>query len=277
MDKLEIETIYPKDPVIQQYVDYYYILNSKKKHLDISYLAFPHLHQPLIFFEDTEVLIDGIQHHLNFNREAKAFCGVINRFAYPLPVTITGKIRTINIIFKPLGLNSFISKPYAQLIKNVFQKFDQWKLDQKLVEELFTLSKTQLSNKLDELLLANHIPFFNETIFKAIKLMSSVTEDAGLKRIEQLLNVNRKTLFRLFTTHTGVSPTTFRRIMRFRQTLDINNIQDISLTALAYEANFTDQSHFIKEVQKLTGDTPSSFFRTADYVNGSKLLIKTRY
>ena len=275
MCKIELDIVYPIHPLIKQYVDYYYILNPKQKYLANSYIAYPNINQPVIFFDNTEVLVSGNHHHLKCNENTDFYCGVLNRFIKPLQVTITGKIKTVNIIFKSTGLNSFIKAPYIDIIKNVFQNFNGLNTDASFISDLFCLSGRQLAQSLDEMLLNNYQSFVNEHLFNAINLMSCDDSNYyGINEIEHCLKISRKNLYRLFKTHTGISPTSFRRIIRFRELLEKNKSQHLSLTQLAYNASFSDQSHFNKEVQKLTGDKPSTFLKNAAYVNGSKLLIK---
>jgi len=187
---------------------------------------------------------------------------------------ITGNVRTVNIIFKNIGLNAFLKVSYESMIKTTFQKFNGWNTDASFIANLFSLSKDQLVHSLDQLLLDNYMPFVNKNLANAIRLMGDDDSNNEVNDIEYQLGVSRKTLLRIFKTNTGISPTSFRRVVRFRQALEKNKIQSLSLTQLAYIANFTDQSHFIKEVHKLTREKPSSFLKSATYVSGSKLLIK---
>src|SRR5687768_10861452 len=274
MSEIMLDVLHPVHPVIKQHVDYYYILNPKKDYLNNSYTAYPTINQPVVFFEHTDVLVNANHHHLKFNERASGFCGVLNRFTEPLEVTVTGKVRTINIVFKNLGLNAFLKVPYASIIKTIFQKFNAWDTDASFIANLFSLAGSQLVHSLDQMLLNNYTPFVNEHLVNAIDLMRCEDSNYEVQEIEHRLSVSRKTLLRLFKTNTGISPTSFRRIIRFRQALENNKSQPLSLTQLAYVANFADQSHFIKELHKLTRDKPSTFLKSATYVKGSKLLIK---
>jgi AraC-like DNA-binding protein len=274
MHEIIIDTFYPVDPLIKQYVDYYYVLNPAKQVLSNAYTAYPSVNNPVIFFENTKVTAKGQHHHLQFCKDTSYHCGVIDRFIIPVDVTLTGTVKTINIIFKGIGLNAFINKPYAHIIKSIFQPFNNWHVSEDFIAELFTLPGQQLVERLDTLLLNNYKPFTNEPLLAAINLMSNHQRSYEINEIEQALNISRKTLLRLFKINTGISPTAFRRILRFRHALEENRTKDYSLTQLAYEANFTDQSHFIKELRKLTNDKPSAFIKNAAYVNGSKFLIR---
>ena len=75
-------------------------------------------------------------------------------------------------------------------------------------------------------------------------------------------NINEKTFERICFRYTGYSPGTLKRIKRF-QTTSNQLVQDssVNLSSLAYDNNYSDQSHFIKEFQKFSGVPPRTFQR----------------
>lgn len=63
----------------------------------------------------------------------------------------------------------------------------------------------------------------------------------------------------LFLQHTGLTPKLYSQIHRFQKSLQLVTAGDISLTSIAYECGYADQSHFIKEFKTFTGYTPSGY------------------
>ncbi|HEY5825191.1 MAG TPA: AraC family transcriptional regulator, partial [Cyclobacteriaceae bacterium] len=55
------------------------------------------------------------------------------------------------------------------------------------------------------------------------------------------------------------TPKLYGKINRFQHSLGLINQKDTSLTDIAYEAGYFDQSHFIREFKSFTGVTPSSY------------------
>jgi len=87
----------------------------------------------------------------------------------------------------------------------------------------------------------------------------------SLQEIQLAMHVSERTLERLVKEYIGLPPKTFSRIIRFQRSLDImRQIDAKALTSLAYESNYFDQSHFIREFNAFTGTTPSSFLQHAD-------------
>jgi AraC-like DNA-binding protein len=66
-------------------------------------------------------------------------------------------------------------------------------------------------------------------------------------------------LQKLFLQHTGIPPKLFGKINRFQQSLRLMNKKEISLTSIAYDCGYFDQSHFIREFKSFTGLTPSAY------------------
>ena len=60
----------------------------------------------------------------------------------------------------------------------------------------------------------------------------------------------------------GTSPKQFATTVRLRSAID-NYSPGQSLTDMAYEAGYYDQSHFIKDFRRFTGLPPREFFRSA--------------
>jgi AraC-like DNA-binding protein len=86
----------------------------------------------------------------------------------------------------------------------------------------------------------------------------------GMVEIEELSSLaclSRKQFERIFLEYIGISPKQYLKIIRFQSSIFLKSKnEDISLTELAYESGYYDQSHFINEYRKMTGITPKQFF-----------------
>lgn len=74
----------------------------------------------------------------------------------------------------------------------------------------------------------------------------------------------RRQFERRFKRCTGFSPALFQRVLRFQRTyrlLESGNAQ--SLTEVALEAGYFDQSHFIRDFKRFGGMDPKQYFRQA--------------
>ena len=164
---------------------------------------------------------------------------------------------------------------FEETAPDLFQSITEWKQYQNLLEPLLNeKNKIKLRLLLDTFLLSVYHPVDNPVVEKAVQLMCDPEKHCELKEVQKIISVSRKTLFRLFKKHTGVSPTAFRRIARFRKALALQKKNDENLTQLAYEAHFSDQAHFTNDIKKITGGGPKKLFKEMVYISDSPFLIK---
>jgi AraC-like DNA-binding protein len=73
---------------------------------------------------------------------------------------------------------------------------------------------------------------------------------------------HQKKLERLCRKHLGCSAATFRRIARFRHSINLQlpESKTLNLTDTSYRSNFSDQSHLGKEFRRLSAMSPKEFF-----------------
>jgi AraC-like DNA-binding protein len=72
-------------------------------------------------------------------------------------------------------------------------------------------------------------------------------------------NITPRYLQKLFLQYTGIPPKLYGKINRFQQSLRLISNKENSLTSIAYDCGYFDQSHFIREFKSFTGLTPSAY------------------
>ncbi|MBI5591052.1 MAG: helix-turn-helix transcriptional regulator [Deltaproteobacteria bacterium] len=73
------------------------------------------------------------------------------------------------------------------------------------------------------------------------------------------VGTSMRTLERTFLRDLGISPKMFIRLVRFQNTVEkLKNGRYPTLTNVAYNCGYADQSHFIKDFQELAGRLPSA-------------------
>ena len=76
---------------------------------------------------------------------------------------------------------------------------------------------------------------------------------------------SQKHLIHQFKRYFGLTPKVFHRIFRFNEILkQIRDKQQLKWVDIAYEFNYSDQSHFIKEFKEFSGFNPQEFIN-ADF------------
>jgi AraC-like DNA-binding protein len=90
------------------------------------------------------------------------------------------------------------------------------------------------------------------------ELQSDILSD-NIKTIASRYAMSPRYLQRLFLQYTGVTPKLYHKINRFQLSLKLVTKKDTSLTSIAYDCGYFDQSHFIREFKSFTGVTPSAY------------------
>lgn len=83
----------------------------------------------------------------------------------------------------------------------------------------------------------------------------------SIDELSKQTNINRRQLERKFSSTIGLSPKQLSKTIRLQATLKILlNKNFTSLTALAYQHEYYDLAHFIKDFKEQTGLTPKEFY-----------------
>ena len=114
-----------------------------------------------------------------------------------------GAFQKIGIVFYPLGVNHFIKKPLNEIMSETCTRID---LDETFTEALQNINKTddleKHANILENALLQLYTPFNEEILSNSIKEIILSNGTIKITELEELLQINRKTLLRLFKKHT---------------------------------------------------------------------------
>lgn len=82
-------------------------------------------------------------------------------------------------------------------------------------------------------------------------------------------SITPRYLQKIFVKHTGVTPKLYNKINRFQLSLKYLSAENSSLTSVAYDCGYFDQSHFIREFKSFTGITPSAYSPAASPINAA--------
>lgn len=104
-----------------------------------------------------------------------------------------------------------------------------------------------------------------ETIDKIVQstvdILLQVNGQISVHELSMQTNINRRQLERRFSSAIGMSPKQLSKTIRLQSTLKhLLHKEYINLTALAHDAEYYDQAHFIKDFKEFTGLTPKEFY-----------------
>lgn len=176
----------------------------------------------------------------------------------------TGDVDTFAVCFYPYGFASFVCTPLEELvdietpIENMFGEIPARALEQKIIQatntqERIKIVETFLLDKLNE----------NTTVENLVKTMvDALIATNGNSSINKILKGDlskRRQIERNFKKQIGISPKQLGKVLRLQAALKMILDEKESLTHIAYENNYFDQAHFIKDFREFVGTTPKEF------------------
>lgn len=174
----------------------------------------------------------------------------------------------VMIIFQPIGFKMFF--PYsmedftnknvsidlldnAQLVEleeKINGAYDNW--------QCINLIESYLLNKL-----CNNISYNADRIKAVIESINSGEWD--MSALAQTACLGYKQFKRVFVEYTGLNPKVFIQIARFRKAFNILQLTPhVSINKLAYDCEYYDKSHLIKEFRAFTGHAPKELLNICD-------------
>ncbi len=101
----------------------------------------------------------------------------------------------------------------------------------------------------------------DQIVKSTIETILTANGQLSINELSKQKNINRRQLTRKFSSAIGLSPKQLSKTIRLQATLKtLMSKNDKSLTDLAYENEYFDQAHFIKEFKEFTGLTPKEFY-----------------
>ena len=94
---------------------------------------------------------------------------------------------------------------------------------------------------------------------RLFELLYASNGEMTVAALSEKVSWSSRQINRYFNTQFGLSLNAFCKILRFRACL-----QHIAKGRLFPELNFTDQTHFIKEIKKFSGAVPKDLFKNQD-------------
>jgi AraC-like DNA-binding protein len=248
------ETFNPQNSIVKSFVDYYY-LDIKPDNVTNEFQCFPHFNNTISLYK-SHIRLQNLE--IVFDKDAEPFQIFTPLRKNVLTVKQIGKVHRVVIVFHPLGIQHFFRDlDFSNYITNI-DFFSQEELLQ-----LFSTKETNaLINLIDKFLEKRFIRFYNPKVEKSLQYIFNHYENFSVEEISKKIGISRQHLTRVFKSHLGVSLKKFHEIVVFRKTLDKRLFENSNqnFTEMAYEFNFSDQSHLTKTYKTLTECSPKSFF-----------------
>lgn len=202
---------------------------------------------------------------------------VFGQITKPYFVQPTGYVNTFAIRFYPYGIANFLNKSIHDLadketpLASLFGEHIAEELEHQISEAKTTKSRIKIVENFLLGRLANQ-----STIDKIVKSTTEVlARTKGRASISSILKDDpskRRNLERKFSKQVGISPKQLGKIIRLQAALKMMlDKPGETLTQVAYESEYYDQAHFIKDFKEFTGINPKEYM-TNDQMMLSSLI-----
>jgi AraC-like DNA-binding protein len=200
-------------------------------------------------------------------------CFVFGQITEPLEIEATGETGIFAVRFHPEGFLPFATMPIVEMENRPVPLADLFGDEGiRLESEMLSAETAVIRIEIIERFLLERLisPKAIDNIAKAsVNILFQLNGQLSVDELSDHLKINRRQLERKFSSVIGLSPKQFAKIIRLQATLKmISDNRFTSLTAVAYEGNYYDQAHFIKDFKEFTGMSPKQF-----YANNLKMSI----
>ena len=176
----------------------------------------------------------------------------------------TGVVDMITVVFQPFGVAAFFSVPLDEF------RDGQVSVDDisdhalhRLEDEIMSRYDDGEAIRLIEGYLLSRLRVFKDHNLKRITAAVRVVNSSPQANVEAMSGaacLSPKQFGRIFSSHVGTGPKDFIRIVRFQRALHTMQLNPgISMAQLAFDSNYYDQPHMIREFKRLSGYTPSEY------------------
>ncbi|WP_379968613.1 DUF6597 domain-containing transcriptional factor [Epilithonimonas sp. UC225_85] len=170
----------------------------------------------------------------------------------PKPTPKMDIISFFAISFNPLALEYILHQSIAELVNSGMElPNDFWDFNINDLDD-FKAFCDKASNKIQSLLPSE----VDERKKKLFDLIFETDGEINIKELSEKIVWEERQINRYFKKYLGISLKFYCNILRFQASLF--HIKDGNLYP---QLNFTDQSHFIKEIKKLSGVSPKELFK----------------
>ncbi len=253
--------IFEPSSELSAFVMCYWTLESAKENTPLKNTIVPDGTMKLIFHYG-----ETYKHHPNNNESIiLPKCFLIGQLTQPYIVEPLGVTGSFVVRFHPNGFLPFATISIKEMentavsLEKLFgeegTEIGENILNAKDTEErIHLIEKFLLKRLTDKKIIDNVIKSTIDTILNANGQFS-------VNELSEQNNINRRQLTRKFSSAIGLSPKQLSKTIRIQNTLKKLLSNEVkSFTDLAYENEYFDQAHFIKDFKEFTGLTPKEFY-----------------
>lgn len=250
---------YPSNPILRNYIDhisYNVSIPNENKFIPIMPDGMTEL---VINFSNSYERRSGDNEKIE-EVKSSHFVGIKSRQHY---IRTNNSRTTICVRFKPGAVSLFTNLNMNELTDNVVSAEDIFSNEfselEDRIENLNDLDKKFIEIEKFMLLKLSQ----NQKALQSLDIVKMIYNNPAISRIElvkEKTGLGYKNIERNFQKYIGIQPKHFMKIVRFNfATKLMHEFPKKSLTEIALESGYFDQSHFIKTFKLFSGQIPKNF------------------
>lgn len=195
--------------------------------------------------------------------------------------SVKGSFNTIGVFFYPSALKLLFGINAQEFTDSCFDVDQEAKkhgfyLSEQLSEASSIPERIMILSTYLLFQIKNNVHHKNEIMGYALSMIMKSGGNISLKELQEKAQMTERTFERKFKEYIGISPKLFTRICRFQASLSQirhNNFEKLS--DIAFENDYTDQSHFIRSFKEFTGFSPNQYqIKSNEIVENLSQIIK---
>ncbi|WP_108869797.1 helix-turn-helix domain-containing protein [Aquimarina aquimarini] len=252
---MKTKIIYPRHPVLKEFIQYFLFI-EKEDFKEVSQICYPNTNHCLSLMQDSYLFKQNDFNYsvLPSNTNSSYLTGI---YKNPINISANFPYKELCINFNPLGLEAILNEKLSSFIfkNNVLNYYEEANWSH-LFEIVFSKNSLQSIHCEIEAFFISNIKenFMSYQNFDLNKIESSV----NVNEVSELINKSYRSTHRFFKSELGLTPKEFLIIKKVREGMQ-SIFDNKSITEIAYDLDFTDQSHFIKTFKKYTNLSPLQF------------------
>ena len=261
----------PESEMLQKHISFYYFHQYFEKNQVRKIVFYPNIINAVTIYKNSYLIFK----HKNVSITKQSTSDEYNLFYAGIRKLIgVAEMETpfdkIGVAFEPLGIHHFTEKPYQEILSNnndcVFTEFNA-DVFPTLEKVYHTFDLDKRVKILDEYFLAKLNDFKDETVEMAIELVAKNNQKYKVSGLAEELKISQKTLNRKFQKQLNCTVKDYLDIAQFRKSFNhfLNSDKKDKLTNLALEFDYYDQSEFIRQFKKITGNNPKKLFQNVEH------------
>jgi AraC-like DNA-binding protein len=172
---------------------------------------------------------------------------------------LQGHIETFTVLFQPTALHRLFSLPAGLIVNEGYEADAVLNLRLALLRTELGEAKSfsqrvEIADRFFRRLIArvNNRPGLEAVVGKMISQQGCVRVQA----LADCTGLGLRQFERLFTSHLGIAPKAYARILRFEAAIHRKSVSSHNWTTIAHELGYFDQMHMIHDFQALSGESP---------------------